>query len=181
MKKSLSLISFMLLASNLVMADGDVPAPQAPMGRGPMGLDMPMPDLLPMPMMPNMTMHHMPMGKSGIVLMNLGCTDITEHPTKYVLKIDTPGIQKGNVKVSVQDGMLVVEAKRNDEKKVKEEKEGKVVIIAQERQMESFVRTFDLPQDVDPNYKKIHAKLDDGVLMITLNRVPKKVDEVKVS
>lgn len=162
----------MLLVGNAALADQEMPNPTMPADMGPM-------DMMPLPM-PQMS--QMPM-LAPIVPMNLGCTDIIEKDKVYVLTVDVPGISKADIKVSIQDGMLVVEAKRNEEKLKKQEKEaqdGKITVIANERLMTSFVRTFALPKDVEPNSKKIHAKLDDGVLVITLNRIPKKVDEIKV-
>jgi len=115
------------------------------------------------------------------VLMNLGCTDIIEHPTQYMIKIDVPGIEKKDLKVFIQNGILVIEATRTQENLVKDIQEGKVKIISQERQMNEFMRSFSLPTDINPDLKKIHAKLEGGVLEITLPRLPKKIEEIKVN
>ena len=48
-------------------------------------------------------------------------TDIKEHDDKYELIIDLPGFDKNDIKMNIEDGYLVINAKtdiNNDEKEI---------------------------------------------------------------
>lgn len=90
--------------------------------------------------------------------------DITEHEDNFQILANLPGLKKDNVKISVHDNQLMIEAVC-DEKK--EEKKGTVYRC--ERYSGSYRRNLMLPENADIN--KISAKMDDGVLDLT---IPKK-------
>jgi HSP20 family protein len=91
--------------------------------------------------------------------------DIVERAGEYVVKADLPGIQKDDIDVTLQDGLLTITGETKSET---EEKEGDQV-IRQERRYGKFTRSIQLGQDVDEN--KVKAAFNDGVLQLTL---PKK-------
>jgi HSP20 family protein len=95
--------------------------------------------------------------------------DIVEHEKEFELLANLPGFRKEDVKISVHDNQLVIEAKC-DEKK--EEKKG--TMYRCERYSGSYRRTLYLPENADVN--KIAAKMEDGVLKLTL---PKKEETPK--
>lgn len=90
--------------------------------------------------------------------------DITEHEDNFQILANLPGLKKDNVKISVHDNQLMIEAVC-DEKK--EEKKGTVYRC--ERYSGSYRRNLMLPENADIN--KISAKMEDGVLDLT---IPKK-------
>ncbi len=90
--------------------------------------------------------------------------DITEHDKEFIIQANLPGFKKENVKISVHDNQLMLEAVC-DEKK--EEQKGTVYRC--ERYSGSYRRNLMLPENADIN--KISAKMEDGVLTLSL---PKK-------
>jgi HSP20 family protein len=93
-------------------------------------------------------------------------TDIKETEDSYIVEAEMPGVKKENVELVCEKGVLTIMAKANEEKT--EEKDG---YIRRERFPGGMTRRFEL-QDIDE--EKISAKMDNGVLYITL---PKKASE----
>jgi HSP20 family protein len=90
--------------------------------------------------------------------------DIVEHDKEIELLANLPGFKKEDVRISVQENQLVIEAKCDNKK---EEKKG--TMYRCERYSGNYKRTLYLPENVDVS--KIEAKMEDGVLKLT---VPKK-------
>lgn len=91
-------------------------------------------------------------------------TDIIETSDHYELSIDLPAIKKENIKVSLADGYMTVSvnySENNEEKKV-----GKY--LRRERQYGSYSRTYYVGDKIKED--DIHAKLEDGVLTLTLTK-----------
>src|SRR5690606_6262275 len=47
-------------------------------------------------------------------------TDIREHESKYMLDVELPGFTKEDIKVSLSDGYLEIEAEKHEDNKQKE-------------------------------------------------------------
>ncbi|MBA0594151.1 hypothetical protein E1A91_A05G042600v1 [Gossypium mustelinum] len=110
--------------------------------------------------------------------------DVIEYPTSYVFIVDMPGINHGEIKVQVEnENVLVVSGERKREKE-KDEKEG-VKYVRMERRVGKFMRKFALPENA--NMDKISAVCQDGVLRVTVEKLPPpepkkpKTIEVKVA
>lgn len=92
-------------------------------------------------------------------------SDVKELDNEYEFKIDMPGYKKENIKVSLNEGYLTVEAdnaiEKNEEKKEK--------FLHKERFYGHVCRTFYVGEDIDE--EGIKAKFEDGVLELV---VPKK-------
>jgi HSP20 family protein len=98
--------------------------------------------------------------------------DISETEKEYVVKAELPGIKKEDVRVTLDDGVLMIEGERKQEKDEKDEKSHRV-----ERFYGTFRRSFSLPDDADA--KHIRAESKDGVLKV---HVPKlKVEKAKAT
>lgn len=87
--------------------------------------------------------------------------EISEEERNYLLKVDLPGVKKENVKVEVDGDRLTIRAERKEEKEEKSKKR-----YLSEISYGSYVRSFSLPQPIDE--KKVEAKFEDGVLMVTV-------------
>jgi len=94
-------------------------------------------------------------------------TDIIEYKDRYEMKINLPNIEKDNIKLTLEDGYLKVEA--SFEEKSEEERK----YIFRERKYGSFARSYYVGEEV--KYDDINAKLDKGVLTLNI----KKVEPVK--
>lgn len=99
-------------------------------------------------------------------------TDISEDDKEYIVTVDMPGIDKKNVELSYSDDTLTVHVKKEEENKEKEK-----AYIRKERTSMDMTRSFYL-ENVDEN--KIEAKMENGVLTLTLPKMkeapnPKKV------
>jgi len=92
--------------------------------------------------------------------------DISETETAYLIKAEIPGVNKEDVKVTLQDGMLVIQGERKMEKEEKDKKYHRI-----ERSYGSFMRSFRVPDDADESAVK--AEFKDGVLNVTLTKSAK--------
>lgn len=97
--------------------------------------------------------------------------DVLEEPDKYVVKANLPGLEKENIKVLFDNGILSITAKK--EQNIEKEK-GEYLF--HERSESYFSRS--IPIDSEASEKEIQAQYKSGVLQIT---VPKVVTEKKES
>ena len=103
--------------------------------------------------------------------------NVEETEKEYRIEVAAPGLEKDNLKVSVDEGVLTISAERKTE-----EKEEKNNFIRREFGYTSFRRSFTLPEET--NTEKIAAKHNNGVLTITVPKAEVKVQpakEVKIS
>lgn len=91
--------------------------------------------------------------------------DISETPNSYEIAAELPGVNKEDVKVSVDGQRLTIEAECRG---ANERREGETVVYA-ERTARRFMRSFTLPTEVDDGAAQ--ARLENGVLQLSL---PKK-------
>ena len=100
--------------------------------------------------------------------------NIVENDDQVDLTFEIPGMEKGDIKVLVQDGQLTI----SGERKFKEEKkEGN--FVRTEIRTGSFSRAFTLPDYVES--EKIQADYKNGLLEITLpKKEEKKPKEIEV-
>jgi HSP20 family protein len=94
--------------------------------------------------------------------------DVTEDKDSVVVKAEMPGLNKDDIKISVQDSILTLKGEKKQEKEEKETDYHRI-----ERSYGSFCRSFQLPTTVRAD--KIKANYKDGVLSIILP----KTEEVK--
>jgi len=94
--------------------------------------------------------------------------DVTESNENLVLTFELPGMEKGEIKVSVKDDILSV----NGERKTQETNEGENYVRS-EIHRGSFCRSFTLPDTVET--ENVSADYKNGLLIVSL---PKK-EEVK--
>ena len=95
--------------------------------------------------------------------------DLHENDNSYTVKAEIPGVKKEDIDVTVQDGVLTINAESRYEHEDKQD--GRV--IRQERRFGKYVRSIRLGKDVDE--EKVKANYKDGVLELELP----KVEEVK--
>jgi HSP20 family protein len=99
-----------------------------------------------------------------------GSLDVSEDNSQFILKMDVPGLSKEDMSVSVKDGFLHIDGERKYETKKEGERFHRV-----ERTFGKIQRSIKLPSYVDDENPK--AKMDSGVLQITLNKKPEAMEE----
>jgi len=104
--------------------------------------------------------------------------DVTETDNEYHVRADLPGVKKDDLDISIQDGVLTI----NAETKYEDEQKNKGRIVRQERRYGKFVRSMRLGNAVDVD--NVQAEYQDGVLKLLLPKAeqarPKRID-VQVS
>jgi len=90
--------------------------------------------------------------------------DLIEQEDSYVVKADVPGMDKKDVKIHLDGNKLTLVGERKEEKR--DERGG---FTRYERSQQGFTRTIVLPKDADKD--KIEAKLDRGVLSLSIPRL----------
>jgi len=101
-------------------------------------------------------------GDGGQIRWSPFGVDVREDADHIYVEAELPGFKKDDVDITLENQTLTISAER------KEETEKKGDYLLNERRYQRFLRSFTLPPTVDE--KKVDAKLNDGVLSITLNK-----------
>lgn len=91
--------------------------------------------------------------------------DISETKKDYIIKVELPEVEKEDVEVSIDNGLLKISGERQFQKEEETETTHRV-----ESMYGRFARSFTLPADADET--AISAKSKNGVLKV---RIPKTV------
>jgi HSP20 family protein len=146
-------------------------------------------------------------GDSELDLLGSYGVDIREDKDHIYIDADLPGFRKEDVNISLDKGMLTITAEHREEISApsppgpqqgqeQQKQDGKpeqqqqqnqkgassqqepANYLLRERRIQRFVRSFTLPPTVDE--QSVQAKLEDGVLHITLNKredaKPKRIE-----
>lgn len=92
--------------------------------------------------------------------------DISETDTAYLIKGEIPGVNKEDVRITIEDKTLTMRGERKQETEEKNKKFHRI-----ERSYGSFMRSFRMPDDVDE--ANIKAAFKDGMLNVTLPKSEK--------
>jgi len=93
--------------------------------------------------------------------------DVYENDEEIVVKAEVPGVEKKDISVDINDGVLTVKGERRHEEKVPEDR-----FYRKERVYGKFQRSFRLPEGTD--YDKINADFKNGILTVTVPKVEEK-------
>jgi HSP20 family protein len=103
--------------------------------------------------------------------------DIIEDKDAFRIRADMPGMEKNDIKVEVENGVLSISGEKKAEKMEKDKNH----YYHFERSYGAFNRTFRLPENVMSDH--VDAKYTNGVLELTLKKsevAKPKAIEVKV-
>jgi len=102
--------------------------------------------------------------------------DVAEENDAYVVKVELPGVNKDDVKITLESNILTIRGEKKTENEVKDKNYHRT-----ERSYGSFQRSFTLPTTVRND--KVDAVYKDGILTVSLPKAeeakPKQI-EVKV-
>ncbi|BAS28350.1 Hsp20/alpha crystallin family protein [Limnochorda pilosa] len=93
--------------------------------------------------------------------------DVVERDDAYVIRLDLPGIRREDLNVEVQEDRVIISGERRGE--VREERDQ---FVRSERYAGRFRRILPLPGDADA--ENVRALLRNGVLEVTVPKVPGK-------
>jgi len=89
--------------------------------------------------------------------------DVAEEKDKILVRVEVPGMNENDLKVSFEDGLLTVSGERQFERK--DDRNYHRI----ERTYGSFTRTFSLPRTVDAS--SISAQYNNGILEIEIPKL----------
>jgi HSP20 family protein len=99
--------------------------------------------------------------------------DISETKNEYLIKAELPEVEKKDIKIEVENGVLTISGERRLEKEEETEKQHRI-----ENFYGKFSRSFTLPSDIDE--AKISANTKKGILKIHLPKTeviePKSIE-----
>jgi len=102
--------------------------------------------------------------------------DLYEEKDDIVVKAELPGMEKDDIEINLTDDRLTIKGEKKQEQETKREN-----YYRSERSYGSFIRTLDLPREVQTD--KVKAAFKNGVLEIRLPKTEeakKKETKVKV-
>jgi HSP20 family protein len=108
--------------------------------------------------------------------VNTPSVDLYEEKDDIVVKAELPGLEKDNIEVNLSENRLTIKGEKKQEEEVKKEN-----YYRSERSYGSFIRTLDLPREVQTD--KVKAAFKNGVLEIRLPKTEeakKKETKVKI-
>lgn len=91
--------------------------------------------------------------------------DMSETKDSLVVKVEVPGMEEKDIKVSLQENLLTITGEKRQEKEEKEERYHRV-----ERSYGAFTRGVRLPVAVDGS--RVQATFKNGLLTVTLPKTP---------
>ena len=99
--------------------------------------------------------------------------DIFEKSDNLVIRAELPGLEKDDIEIRIENGVLTLHGQRKQESEVEEANAYRL-----ERVYGTFTRSFSLPTTVDAS--RVAATYRDGVLEVSVPKVeaakPKKVE-----
>ena len=105
---------------------------------------------------------------------NIMKTDVKDTENGYEVDIDLPGFKKDEIKVSLEDGYLTIEAAKGLDK---DEEDKKGTYIRRERYAGAMTRSFYVGEHVA--VEDIHPKYENGILSFTVPKKEQKAVEEK--
>jgi len=107
---------------------------------------------------------------------SIPAVNVEETEKAYIIEVAAPGLDRKDLKVNVNDGVLTISSEKKVESEEKNDK-----YIRHEFGYTSFTRSFTLPEETDVD--KIEASHKNGVLHITIPKAEAKVipsKEIKI-
>ena len=89
--------------------------------------------------------------------------DITEGEKEVALRVEIPGVEAGNIDVSINGNILTLQGEKREEHEESNEQ-----YFHSERAFGSFRRSLELPANVDP--EQVSAEHKNGVLTIRIQK-----------
>jgi HSP20 family protein len=102
---------------------------------------------------------------SSRLFNHLPAVDVRETEKAYILDMELPGYDEKDIGVHVDGGSLSIESKQEE---AKEDKKKDGAYIIRERRINSFSRSFKLPENADS--ETISAAFKNGILTLEIQK-----------
>jgi HSP20 family protein len=102
------------------------------------------------------------------VFNHLPAVDIRETEKSYVLDMELPGYDENNIEINVDGTSLSIASKQEENKEDKKQEAGQGTWVLKERRINSFNRSFRLPENANP--EEVSAEFKNGVLTMEINK-----------
>jgi HSP20 family protein len=93
-------------------------------------------------------------------------TDIVETDQELLVYMDMPGVDREKVNIKLEKNILAIDGQ------IDSSRYGDLKPLYSEYNIGNFTRRFELSNEIDQS--KIEARINDGVLLLTLPKVPAK-------
>jgi len=97
---------------------------------------------------------------------HMPAVDVREIDGAYILEMELPGYDEKNIDVHVDGSTLTIASKKENEEEKIDEKNG--VYLIKERRINSFSRSFKLPQNANP--EAVNAAFKNGILSLEIKK-----------
>jgi HSP20 family protein len=91
--------------------------------------------------------------------------DLIDKKDRLIAKVELPGVEKKDVKISLSDNNLTIQGEIKKEEETRKEN-----YYYRERAYGNYARTISLPAEIDKD--KISAKFKNGILEVTIPKKP---------
>jgi HSP20 family protein len=91
--------------------------------------------------------------------------DVRETDSAYVLDMELPGYDEKNIDVHVDGGNLTIESRQEE---AKNDDKAAGTFILKERRINSFSRSFKLPENADS--ESVSASFKNGILSLEIKK-----------
>jgi HSP20 family protein len=108
-----------------------------------------------------------PLAPATRIFNHLPAVDVRETEKAYILDMELPGYDEKSIDVHVDGGNLSVES-RLDESHEEKKDRNEGTFILRERRMNSFSRSFKLPENADP--ESVTASFKNGILSLEIGK-----------
>ena len=99
--------------------------------------------------------------ENGVAAAWTPAVDVIENDNEYIVRVELPGVNKNDLKITLESNVLTIAGEKKAEEEVKREDYHRI-----ERTYGSLQRSFTLPTMV--NADKIDTLFQDGILRVTL-------------
>ncbi|MCL2067912.1 MAG: Hsp20/alpha crystallin family protein [Treponema sp.] len=104
------------------------------------------------------------------VFNKLPAVDVRETENAYVMDVELPGYDEKNIEVNVDGNNLSIASKQEDNNEGKKEDGNHGTYVLRERRINTFNRSFKLPENADP--EAVSAVFKNGVLSLEIKKRP---------
>ena len=94
--------------------------------------------------------------------------DVRETEKAYIIEAELPGFDEKDISIRMDGSNLTIESRKEEEKNESSSEAEDNNYLVRERRMSSFSRSFNLPENADP--EGVSASFKNGILSMEINK-----------